>query len=105
MPNNTMNPHHMLVQLTVAELDQLIERKLAGHADRPLTSSEAAEFLQVDVDTVLRWVKSGVIPGRKLGSEWRFVRSELLGACRVTGTTSSTDTAQQGVQQTRRRAG
>ncbi len=36
----------MLVQLTVAELEQLIERELAGHADRPLTSSEAAEFQQ-----------------------------------------------------------
>lgn len=84
-------PPQMLVQLTVSDLEQLIEQKLAGQTDRPLTSSETAEFLQVDVDTVLRWVKAGVIPGVKLGSEWRFVRSELLNACRAgTPLTSST---------------
>lgn len=96
-------PQQMLVQLTVSDLEQLLEQKLAGQTDRPLTSSEAAEFLQIDVDTVLRWAKNGVIPGRKLGSEWRFVRSELLDACRAR--TPLTDTARTGVQQTRRKAG
>jgi len=35
---------------------------------------EAAEYLSVDVRTIYRLVKKGMIPGRKVGGGWRFKR-------------------------------
>ncbi len=42
-----------------------------------LTSVEAAEYLKMHVKTVCRLAKEGKIPARKVGSEWRFLRSVL----------------------------
>jgi excisionase family DNA binding protein len=43
-----------------------------------LTPEQLAEFLQVDVATVLALAKKGEIPGRQLRREWRFSRSAVL---------------------------
>ena len=42
-----------------------------------MTSTEAAEYLKMHVKTVCRLAKEGKIPARKVGSEWRFLRSVL----------------------------
>ncbi len=42
-----------------------------------MTSVEAAEYLKMHVKTVCRLAKEGKIPARKVGSEWRFLRSVL----------------------------
>ena len=42
-----------------------------------LTLSQAAEFLQVSERTILRMLKDGRIPGRQVGSQWRFDRAQL----------------------------
>ncbi len=42
-----------------------------------MTSVEAAEYLKMHVKTVCRLAKDGKIPARKVGSEWRFLRSVL----------------------------
>jgi excisionase family DNA binding protein len=46
-------------------------------AHQVMTSLEAAEYLKMHVKTVCRLAKEGKIPARKVGSEWRFLRSVL----------------------------
>lgn len=52
---------------------------IGGHDDATevMTSVEAAEYLKMHVKTVCRLAKEKKIPARKVGSEWRFVRSVL----------------------------
>lgn len=61
-------------------LDQK-DRPITIGADDPahqvMTSLEAAEYLQMHVKTVCRLAKEGKIPARKVGSEWRFLRTVL----------------------------
>jgi excisionase family DNA binding protein len=38
---------------------------------------KAAEYLSVDVRTIYRLVKKGMIPGRKVGGGWKFKRETL----------------------------
>ena len=42
-----------------------------------LTLAQAAEYLQVSERTILRMLKDGKIPGRQVGSQWRFDREQL----------------------------
>ena len=42
-----------------------------------MTSVEAAEYLKMHVKTVCRLAKEGKIPAKKVGSEWRFLKSVL----------------------------
>jgi excisionase family DNA binding protein len=44
-----------------------------------LTTDEAAEYLQVHVNTVRRWAREGAIPAAKLGNRggFRFRREDL----------------------------
>ena len=42
-----------------------------------MTSLEAAEYLKMHVKTVCRLAKDGKIPAKKVGSEWRFLRTVL----------------------------
>ncbi len=43
-----------------------------------LNSREAAEFLRVSPETVIREARGGRLPGRRIGKEWRFSRNALL---------------------------
>jgi excisionase family DNA binding protein len=44
-----------------------------------MTTEEAADFLQVHLDTLRRWARTGVIPAAKLGNRggFRFRREDL----------------------------
>jgi excisionase family DNA binding protein len=42
-----------------------------------LTPAQAAAYLQVGEDVVLREAEGGRLPGRKLGAEWRFLRHAI----------------------------
>lgn len=42
-----------------------------------MTSTEAAEYLKMHVKTVCRLAKEKKIPAKKVGSEWRFLKSVL----------------------------
>jgi excisionase family DNA binding protein len=44
-----------------------------------LTTTKAAELLQISTKTLLRLARQGDLPGHKLGRSWRFARRELLG--------------------------
>lgn len=45
--------------------------------DVVMTSVEAAEYLKMHVKTVCRLAKEKKIPAKKVGSEWRFLKSVL----------------------------
>ncbi|HTJ17789.1 MAG TPA: helix-turn-helix domain-containing protein [Steroidobacteraceae bacterium] len=54
---------------------------------KPLTAPEGAEvftlqqaaaFLQTSPHTLMKRAATGELPGRRLGSEWRFTRTDLL---------------------------
>lgn len=49
----------------------------ADDADVVMTSVEAAEYLKMHVKTVCRLAKERKIPAKKVGSEWRFLKSVL----------------------------
>jgi len=42
-----------------------------------MTLEEVAEYLRVSERTVYEWVQKGEIPGGKIGTSWRFKRSEI----------------------------
>jgi excisionase family DNA binding protein len=43
-----------------------------------LTAADVASLLQVHPKTVYRLARRGLIPGRKLGGGWRFMKDEIL---------------------------
>lgn len=47
-----------------------------------LTVSETAELLGLSTYTITDYARRGLLPGRKLGRSWRFIRSELEDAVR-----------------------
>ena len=46
--------------------------------DEVLTAEEAAVLLRVSVQTVLKESRLGLIPGVKIGREWRYSRRALI---------------------------
>lgn len=43
-----------------------------------LNSEEAADLLGIKPFTIRTYARRGVIPGKKLGNEWRFVKNDLM---------------------------
>jgi len=50
---------------------------------RPLTLREVASHLRYSPATVKALATRGLLPGRKLGKEWRFDRLGIIEICRV----------------------
>ena len=51
-----------------------------AHKDKEpmgLTVEDTADELQLNVQTVRKWLRQGRLPGRKIGKEWRISRQEL----------------------------
>ncbi len=46
--------------------------------DAVMTLEEGAAFLKVSETTVYQLARSGELPARKVGREWRFVKSQLV---------------------------
>ncbi len=46
-------------------------------ANEVLTASEVAAWLELNIETVQRGAKSGRIPARRIGKEWRFLRDAV----------------------------
>jgi len=42
-----------------------------------MTSSEAAQYLQVHKNTLYKLTKSGEIPAKKVGRQWRYHKDAL----------------------------
>ncbi|HLZ09106.1 MAG TPA: AAA family ATPase [Chloroflexota bacterium] len=47
--------------------------------DRLITVEEAASILRLHPKTVIRWCRHGRLPGRRIGSHYRFRREDVLG--------------------------
>jgi excisionase family DNA binding protein len=45
--------------------------------DRLMTLKEVAVYLHLTVRTLYKWAQEGTIPASKLGSAWRFRKSDL----------------------------
>jgi len=61
------------VQPVLARLDALV-----AATDEVLTMEAAGKLLSVCSKTVLAWNRERELPGRKIGAEWRFLRSEIV---------------------------
>ena len=46
--------------------------------DKALTTEDACQFLSISRQTLYKLVKSKKIPGRKVGDNYRFLRSDLI---------------------------
>ena len=49
-------------------------------ANEILTASEVADWLELNLETVQRAAKSGRLPARRIGKEWRFLRAAVADA-------------------------
>ncbi len=49
-----------------------------------LTAAEVADWLGQNLETIQRGAKSGRIPARRIGKEWRFLRDEIAEARGIT---------------------
>lgn len=47
-------------------------------ADKALTTEDACQFLSISRQTLYKLVKSKRIPGRKVGDNYRFLKSDLI---------------------------
>ena len=82
----------VLVILHEKDLEQLAEKIAAkfkinaeeitieSKKEKPLTQTQAAEFLGRSRQTLINWRKKGVIKGKRLGGRIYFFESELLDA-------------------------
>jgi excisionase family DNA binding protein len=43
-----------------------------------MNADQAGQFLQIDAAVVIEMAEAGRLPGRKLGSVWRFSRAALV---------------------------
>ncbi len=46
--------------------------------DKALTTEDACEFLSISRQTLYKLVKAKKIPGRKVGDNYRFLKSDLV---------------------------
>lgn len=46
--------------------------------DKALTTEDACNFLSISRQTLYKLVKSKKIPGRKVGDNYRFLKSDLI---------------------------
>jgi excisionase family DNA binding protein len=81
-------PKRAIVSALLSALEAQPRRALVGHADLlsgepPVTPEvldlqQLAAYLGVDATVVQELAEHGELPGRRLGSEWRFSRSAVL---------------------------
>ena len=62
-------------RLVAVEVAHLLEQSLG---DDVLNTEQAAALLKLHPDTVTSLANQGKLPARKIGRDWRYVRSQLL---------------------------
>ena len=80
---NTNAKNTLLVTLTIGDLAELVRKcvreELEQHSPpdvkEVLTLDEAAKLLDLHPKVLQKKARDGEIPGSKLGSGWRFMRS------------------------------
>ena len=56
----------------------LLQENEIDRADKALTTEDACQFLSISRQTLYKLVKSKKIPGRKVGDNYRFLKSDLI---------------------------
>lgn len=56
----------------------LLQEMEQDSLDKALTTEDACEFLSISRQTLYKLVKSKKIPGRKVGDNYRFLKSDLI---------------------------
>lgn len=56
----------------------LLQENDTETVDKALTTEDACEFLSISRQTLYKLVKSKKIPGRKVGDNYRFLKSDLI---------------------------
>jgi excisionase family DNA binding protein len=46
--------------------------------DEILTVGQISKLLKLHQRTIYKLVRNGMIPGRRVGKKWRFLRSEIM---------------------------
>lgn len=67
-------------------LDRLLDEipsLRSNSAERPLTLTEAADFLRIGKSTLSEWAAAGKVPHLRAGARLLFLPTELLAAFRV----------------------
>jgi helix-turn-helix protein len=63
-----------------------IPKSIAAHPpltrDDVLDGRDVADLLHLPISTVLEYARRGLLPGRKLGRRWIFLRDEVEAAVR-----------------------
>jgi excisionase family DNA binding protein len=63
-------------RLEVGRID--MKGTLESRSEDVLTLAEVAELLRLPLEAVKACAQEGGLPGRRIGDEWRFVRSAVL---------------------------
>lgn len=66
-----------VVRDELGELRRELTTQFAA-GDEILTKDEAAQLLRVCSKTVVNWIHELGLPGKQIGVEWRFLRSEVI---------------------------
>ena len=56
----------------------LLQENEIDRTDKALTTEDACQFLSISRQTLYKLVKSKKIPGRKVGDNYRFLKSDLI---------------------------
>ena len=59
-------------------MKNLLQEKEVETVDKALTTEDACQFLSISRQTLYKLVKSKKIPGRKVGDNYRFLKSDLI---------------------------
>ena len=59
-------------------IKNLIQESVTENADKALTTEDACLFLSISRQTLYKLVKAKKIPGRKVGDNYRFLKSDLI---------------------------
>src|SRR5690348_3284256 len=77
---------NLALTLTVEQLRELVRKAVREELthrtqDAPavLTLEQAAKLLDMHPKVVVKYARTGGLPSHKIGPEWRFLRSELIG--------------------------
>ena len=57
---------------------QTIPENVLEGFDKALTTEDACQFLSISRQTLYKLVKAKRIPGRKVGDNYRFLKSDLI---------------------------
>ena len=56
----------------------LLQEQELEKTDKALTTEDACQFLSISRQTLYKLVKARRIPGRKVGDNYRFLKSDLI---------------------------